>query len=92
MAINEKTDLTVNGYSRSQRPVVNENITKYTIDELQRLESSIRSLVEASIQVADREPENPQKGMIRFNLDPWDPLGDDSEGLVVYNGTSWVAV
>ena len=23
---------------------------------------------------------------------PWDALGDGSEGLIVYNGTAWVAV
>lgn len=92
MAINDKTDLTVAGYSRSQRPVVTENITKYTIDELQRIERSLDSLVRAAIQVADQEPENPQKGMVRYNLSGWDALGDGSTGLVVYNGTSWVAV
>lgn len=92
MAVNEKVDVTVKSYVRSQRPVVSGDLTKYTMDELLRIENSIKSLVNSSIQVADQEPDNPQKGMVRFNISPWDALGDSSEGLVVYNGTSWVAV
>ena len=92
MAINEKTELTVLDYSRSQRPVVNNDMTKYLLDELQRVQNSISSLTNAAVQVTDRAPENPQKGMIRFNKSPWDALGDSSEGLVVYDGTNWVAV
>ena len=92
MAINEKTDLTVIDYSRSQRPVVNNDMSKYLLDELQRIQNSISSLTNAAVQVADRAPDNPQVGMIRFNKSPWDALGDSSEGLVVYDGTNWVAV
>lgn len=92
MAISDKTDLVVSKYIRRQYPEIEEGVRRYIQDELQRIEQSILTLTEASIQVADAEPENPVKGMVRFNIDPWDALGDDSEGLVVYNGTSWVAV
>ena len=92
MAINNKTELTVLEYSRSQRPVVNNDMSKYLLDELQRLQNSINSLTNAAIQVADREPENPQKGMVRYNKSPWDALGNSSEGLVVYDGTNWAAI
>ena len=92
MAINEKTDVTITEYRRSQRPVVQNDFVKYMMTELQRVESSLSTITSSSIQVADREPDNPQRGMVRFNVTPWDPLGDASEGLVVYNGTGWVAV
>jgi hypothetical protein len=92
MAISDKTDLVVNRYIRRQYPEIDEGVRRYIQDELQRIEQSILSITEASIQVADAAPDNPVKGMVRFNIDPWDPLGDDSEQLVVYNGTAWVAV
>jgi len=92
MAVNDKTEVTVTDYIRSQRPVVADDLTKYIFNELQRIQTSIGSLTNAATQVTDRAPDNPQKGMIRFNVSPWDPLGDSSEGLVVYNGTAWEAV
>ena len=92
MAIKEKTDITVTEYTRSQRPVVANDMTKYLMDELQRIQTSLGSLTNAAIQVADREPDNPQKGMVRYNVSPWFPLGGSTSTLVVYNGTSWVAV
>lgn len=92
MAINNRTDITVVNYSRSQRPLVQDDSIKYFIDELQRVQTSIDSLTNASIQVADRAPETPQRGMVRYNIAPWYPIGGTSQGLVVYNGTAWVAV
>ena len=92
MAVNDKTEVTVTDYIRSQRPVVADDITKYIFNELQRIQTSVGSLTNAAIQVSDRAPDNPQKGMVRYNKSPWDPLGDSSEGLIVYSGTAWVAV
>lgn len=92
MALSDKTNLLVTKYSRRQYPELEDGVRRYITDELQRIENSIASLGEASIQVADNAPENPVKGMVRFAVSGWDPLGDGSTGLMVYNGTAWVAV
>ena len=92
MAVSDKTDLIVSKYVRRQFPQLEEGVRRYIQDELQRIEQSISTLADAAIQVTDTPPDNPVKGMVRYNISPWDPLGDSSTGLVVYNGTSWVAV
>ena len=92
MAISDKTDLVVNKYVRRQYPELEEGVRRYIQGELQRIEQSLQTVTQASIQVADAAPDNPVRGMVRFNIDPWDPLGDGSEKLIVYNGTAWVAV
>ena len=92
MALNDKTNILIQQYARTQFPVLEDGIRVYIQDELQRIETAIRSLTEAAIQVTESEPETPIKGMVRYAVSPWDPLGSGFEGLVVYNGTSWIAV
>lgn len=92
MAVSDKTDLVVSKYVRRQYPQLEEGVRRYIQSELQRIEQSISTVADAAIQVTDTPPDNPVKGMVRYNISPWDPLGDSSTGLVVYNGTSWVAV
>ena len=92
MAINEKTNLVLNGYLRGKSPVFQEGYERYVQDELQRIEASLRSLVTAGVEVLDQPPKNPVKGMLKYNISPWDPLSDSSEGLVLFNGTTWVDV
>jgi hypothetical protein len=92
MAVDDKTNVVVNGYIRSQYPVFEEGMRRYLQDELQRIENAIRQLKTASIVVADIEPENPIKGMVRYAVTPWNPLSNGFSGLVVYNGSAWVAV
>lgn len=92
MSLSDKTNLLITQYKRQPLPVISDNLGAYLIEELRRLENTIDSLNRASIQVADAAPDNPVKGMVRFNVLPWDALGNGSSGLVVYNGTAWVAV
>ena len=92
MAVSDKTNMVVSKYVRRQYPELDEGVRRYIQDELQRIEQSISTVADAAIQVTDTPPDNPVKGMVRYNISPWDPLGDSSTGLVVYNGTSWVAV
>lgn len=92
MAVNEKTNAVIQPYNRSNVPVLDVDLRKYIQDELQRLEASIRSLNTAGIEVLDEPPLNPVRGMVKYNITPWDALGNGSEGLVVYDGTAWVAV
>ena len=92
MAVNEKTNTVIQPYNRSNVPLLDVDLRKYIQDELQRLETSIRSLNTAGIEVLDEPPLNPVRGMVKHNITPWDALGNGSEGLVVYDGTAWVAV
>ena len=92
MALSDKINLLVTNYTRQQFPQIEQGIQRFIQEELRRIEASIGSLVNSSVQVADAAPVSPVRGMIRFNVSPWNPLGNGSEGLVVYNGTAWVAV
>lgn len=93
MSLSNKLNLLVSAYVRRQSPSLNpEFLPNYLQEELRELEASIRSLAEASIQVSDREPTSPLKGMLRYAVSPWDPLGNGTQGLVVYNGTAWAAM
>jgi|TARA_B100001057_G_scaffold104981_1_gene102453 hypothetical protein len=92
MSINDKTNVVLTGYQRGSTPVLEESIIRYLQDELQRIENSVRSLIVAGVEVLDAPPKNPIKGMLKYSVSPWDPLGDGSEGLVVYNGTAWIDV
>ena len=92
MALSDKTNAVVTKYIRQQYPQFDDGIRRYIQDELQRIEQSISSSADATIQVADNAPSNPVKGMVRYAVTGWDPLGDGTTGLMVYNGTAWVAV
>ena len=92
MSVSDKTNVVVQNYTRGQYPVMDEGIRRYFQDELQRIQTAINSLASAAIQVADSPPQNPIKGMVRYAVSPWNPLGNGFSGLVVYNGTAWAAV
>lgn len=92
MALSDKTNQLVNKYIRRQYPEIEEGLRRYLTDELQRIEQSISTTVSAAIQVAEAAPDNPVKGMVRYAVSPWNPLSNGFSGLVVYNGTAWVAV
>jgi hypothetical protein len=92
MAIDDNQNVVVNNYIRSQIPILEEGLGVYLQNELQRIERSIQQLTNASIQVAEKAPDNPIKGMVRYAISPWNPLSNGFSGLVVYNGTAWVAV
>ena len=92
MALSDRTDLLVKDYLHRNYPEIESGVRQYLEDELQKIEQSIQTLADASIQVADDAPDNPRKGMVRYAVTGWDPLGDGSTGLMVYNGTAWVAV
>lgn len=92
MALSDRTNVLVQSYSRSQYPVLEEGVRRYFQDELQRIEIAINTLAQAAIQVAENPPDTPIKGMVRYAVSPWNPLGNGFTGLVVYNGTAWVAV
>jgi hypothetical protein len=93
MSLSDKINMLVAPYVRRQAPNLNPDfLSNYLQEELRELEASIRSLVDASIQVANTAPESPRKGMVRYAVSPWDPLSNGTQGLVAYNGTAWVSV
>jgi len=92
MALEDKLDLLVSKYTRRQIPSLEASIRLYIQDELQRIEQAISILADATSQVANTEPESKRRGMVRYAVSPWNPLGDGTQGLVVYNGTTWVKV
>lgn len=92
MAVNEKNNVVLNGYLRGKAPIIEEGFVRYLQDELQRIEASLRSLTVAGVEVLDAPPKNPIRGLLKYNVSPWDAIGDGSEGLVLFNGTTWVSV
>mgnify|MGYP000061779465 FL=1 len=93
MSLSDKINLLVTRYVRRQIPTVDPNaMAAYLQDELREIEASVRSLADASVQVSDRDPEGRRRGMVRYAISPWNPLSNGFSGLVVYNGSAWVAV
>jgi len=97
MAVNEVTDLTLREYTQTNlvgSPESNYDkvLNTHILSELQQIQTALKSLAEASIQSTDQAPSKPKRGMVRYNVLPWNPLSDSSQGLVVYNGSAWVAV
>jgi len=92
MAVNENSDLLIKQYIRRYIPELEESIQTFIQGELQGIEASIRSLTDGSVQTTDQAPAKPKRGMVRFSTLPWNPLSNNAEGLVVYNGSAWVAV
>ena len=90
MATNEITDVVINPYTRRPIPSIEASIILYLATELQNIENSMKSIIEGSIQVVDNPPDKPKKGMVRYAVAPWNPLGNNFERLVVYNGRAWV--
>ena len=65
----------------------------YLEDELQRIELTIFTSKCVHPGGRRRAGQSPVKGMVRFAVTGWEPLGNGTTNfLVVYNGTAWVAV
>ena len=89
MALSDKTNPIVQKYICRQYPELEEGLRRYISDELQRIEMSTTSLANASIQVSDNPPSGPVKGMVRYAVSPWDPLGNGFSGLLSTLVTLW---
>lgn len=92
MALSDKLYQLVQRYVRGQPPVIEADLRRYIQDELSSIEATTRTLAEAAVQVENRAPEHPRIGMLRYAAEGWDPIGDGTTGLVVFDGTAWVAV
>jgi hypothetical protein len=83
-----KSDVQIESYVRSSPPVLPDGVPQYLQNELQRIERSIRSLGLAAPAAADQEPKIKLNGMIRYAVDPWDPLGTGTNVHVYWDGNS----
>lgn len=92
MSLDQKQNVLVQQYVRRQIPSLESSMRIYIQEELRTIEAAIGQLTDATPQVADQEPESKRKGMVRYAVAPWNPLGNNYQGLVVYNGTAWVQV
>lgn len=87
MTVSDKTNVVVQTYTRGQYPVMENGLRRYFQDELQRIEIAIGTLAQAAIQVADTPPTNPIKGMVRYAVSPWSPVGSTTSVTVTYTVT-----
>ena len=86
-----REQLEIEPYTLSDPPThLDPEIVEYLYEELRRLQVTVDHLTEAAPQATNKEPDSPRKGTIRWNLSPWNPLGDGSEGYVQYDGTAWI--
>jgi|TARA_R110000744_G_scaffold116409_2_gene217734 hypothetical protein len=92
MPLEDQNDILIRSYTRRPSPQTIENLVLFMSEELKNLELSIQSIADAAPQATDRAPEKPRRGMVRYAVSPWNPLSNSYSGLVVYNGTAWVAV
>lgn len=87
-----RTDLLIEPYSRRAFDSSNDTdaLVAFLIEELRRVENTLKDVSGGSVQVADREPTNKRRGMVRYAVNPWNPGGGD--GLYVYTGTAWTLI
>ena len=90
MALSDLLNVLVKAYVRRPTPTLKQDeLGPYVQTQLGEIETTIKSLVDAAVTVSDQEPTSKRKGMIRYAVSPWDPLGDGATGLVVYEGSQW---
>ena len=87
--ISDRTDAIVQRYSRRVLPTG--ELRDVLGNEFQNIERTISSVTEATILIADAEPQQKRRGMVRYSVSPWRPIAGHS-GLVVYNGNNWEPV
>lgn len=96
-------DLVIIPYRRASQPLLSHgktpeeaerahrNLHTYLAEEFRKLEASIATLTSAAPQVAFKEPDLKQLGMIRYAKSPWDPLGT-GDTWVYWDGSAWAAL
>ena len=95
MALNARVDMVPLKYAPSPPPFTgnpDDETVRFLIEELDLIKAILAEVVQGLPQVADTAPESPRRGMIRFCIAPWDPLGTTAQTYVKYDGTAWVAL
>jgi hypothetical protein len=93
MAVNQKTELTVTPYRAIplRSPSTTDDLVRYLIREIERLQDTLQSLVNAAPQATDAAPLNPQNGMIRYAEGAW-ATSLAGAGLYVYKAGVWTHI
>lgn len=91
MAVNTKTDLTVQPYKRATAVSDPKSLGPYVTDELRRLERTLNDLTDGMSGVTDVAPDKPRRGMQRYAINPW-AATLTGEGLYVYKSTGWTKI
>lgn len=78
-------------YVRGMRPVLGGD-APFIMEELRRIEQTLKDLADFAPQEADTAPARPRVGMQRLSVDPWRPLGGTVDRWVYWSGTAWVAL
>ena len=93
MALSDLLNVLVKNYVRRPNPTLDQDkLGPYVQTQLSEIEATMATLADAAVTVADQEPTSKRKGMVRYAVSPWDPLGDGTQGLVVYEGSQWQAL
>lgn len=93
MALSDLLNVLVKNYVRRPTPTLKQDeLGPYVQNQLSEIEATMATLADAAVTVSDQEPTSKRKGMIRFAVSPWDPIGDGTTGLVVYEGSQWQPV
>jgi hypothetical protein len=89
-----RRDLSVVPYVPSPPPITG-NTNEWMLNELNKLQATITSMANASLQVAYKAPDVPLEGMIRMAKGPWAVTfgGTPDAGLLVkYHSGTWSAL
>jgi len=93
MALSDLLNVLVKNYVRRPNPTLKQDeLGPYVQTQLSEIEATMATLADAAVTVSEEEPTSKRKGMVRYSVLPWDPLGDGTEGLVVYEGNNWEAL
>jgi len=97
MTVNERREFIPVPYVMDDVPTIgldpiNDPLHRFAQEQFRLIQESLNSIARGTLQVADQEPREPLRGMIRINKLPWDPLKNGSEGIIAYNGSGWAAL
>jgi hypothetical protein len=93
VAVNQKTELTVQAYRATQIPANTDHdgLVRYLTREVHNLQATLQSLTNAAPQATDAAPLSPQNGMVRYAEGAW-AASLAGVGLYVYKAGVWTHI
>lgn len=77
-------------FRRGSPPSIPGGDRQFLVEELRRLELTLRDLCDLVPQETNTPPTRPRSGMIRRALAPWRPVvGQTEDAWVSFDGASW---
>lgn len=72
-------------------PALPDGERRFLLDELRKIEATLRDVVDLSPQETTTEPRRPRSSMIRRARAPWRPVvGQTTDAWVYFDGDEWV--